>query len=43
MDTIRDAGAEKIGIAKLKEDHDFIACTAFSNDDADASEAPATE
>ena len=28
MDTVRDAGAEKVGIAKLKSAEDFVACTA---------------
>ena len=27
MDTVRDAGAEKVGIAELKEPGDFLACT----------------
>jgi biopolymer transport protein ExbD len=27
MDAVRDAGAEKIGLAKLKTDTDFLACT----------------
>ena len=28
MDAVRDAGADKIGLAKLKTDTDFMACTA---------------
>jgi len=27
MDTVRDAGSERVGIASLKEDADFTACT----------------
>jgi biopolymer transport protein TolR len=27
MDTVRDAGAEQIGVAALKEEADFLACT----------------
>jgi len=30
MDTVRDAGAEKIGLASIKDPDDFLACTAVA-------------
>ena len=30
MDTVRDAGAEKIGLASIKDPDDFLACTAIA-------------
>ena len=38
MDAVREAGADKIGLAKLKSDTDFMACTA--RDAAPAVPAP---